>query len=427
MGYEGSPAHQATELAASRSARPGPTRSKTSTIDYEKYAARWAAMGRPDRAASLYAIALERDPDNWPLRRQLAACLANSGQPRAAARQYLVLARSYVTQRFSSDALELGRWILELDPCEFSHDNIADIALAIGSAAVPLCRRAARMHREAGRNNRAADLLLLCGRLDPHDIEPWRELGQLYFEYQMNSEAAWALRQAGVLLLEAGDRHRYVDFAYTILWLEPDDLETRHKLSQVLVEIGPPQEAAVERPSRPPSVTVPVTDDHCSITGMVVRSSAGQVPDAVSFEPRYEEDGGILDATNLVESLESLETSKPVPLIKTSELVQSVQLVEPAHSALPVEPTHSVLPVEPTHSVPPVEPTHSVLPVEPTHSVPPVEPTHSVELDELDESVELVELVELELVEPEGSLQLVEPSSVTPDETDLWFVDLVAS
>ncbi|MEM9456512.1 MAG: hypothetical protein AAGF11_20195 [Myxococcota bacterium] len=203
-------------------------------------------MGRSDRAANLYALALERDPDNWFIRLQLASCLANSRQPRAAARQYLVLARRYVERGFLNDALELGRWILELDPCEFSHANIADIALAIGSPAVSLCRRASHVHREAGRNSYAADLLLLCGRLDPNDIEPWQDLGQLYFEHEMRSEAAWALRQAGMLLLEAGDHRRFVDFAYTILWLEPDNLDTRHELSRVLVKMGQSHEAAVE-------------------------------------------------------------------------------------------------------------------------------------------------------------------------------------
>lgn len=180
------------------------------------------------------------------MRLQLAACLANNRRPKAAAGHYLALAHQYAAKRLFNDALELGRQILVLDPARFSYANMSDIVVAVGPSAVPLCRRAVELHRQAGRDDLAADLLLLCCRLEPSNIELWRELSQVYVDHQMTAEGAWALRRAAHLLHEAGDYSQVIELAQTILELDPCDLETRRLRSQALLKTGKPARAISE-------------------------------------------------------------------------------------------------------------------------------------------------------------------------------------
>ncbi|MEX1362500.1 MAG: BTAD domain-containing putative transcriptional regulator [Nannocystaceae bacterium] len=214
--------------------------------DYREDAARWEAAGRPDRAATLYAIAAELDPDDWDLRVKLAASLAACGRAGAAARHYVEIARHYVARHSLERALVAGQRVLQLHPGEFTCPRVSDIMLALGPAAAPLCRAAAHLHRKAGRDDEAAHLLQLWSQLKPRDPAPWRELAQLYFDHQMNHEAVCALRRAGTLLIEAGDLQAYVEFARTILWLEPRDLDTLRELPQVLIRMGEPRRAMAE-------------------------------------------------------------------------------------------------------------------------------------------------------------------------------------
>lgn len=221
-------------------------RARLESQDYREDAARWEAAGRPDRAATLYAIAAELDPADWDLRAKLAACLAECGQAAAAAGHYVELARHDIARRSPDRALVAAHRALQLHPGEFTCPRVSDIMLALGPAAAPLCRAAAHRHREAGRDDDAAHLLQLWGQLEPRDPAPWRQLAQLYFDHQMKPEAARALRRAGALLIEAGELRAYVDFARTILWLEPRDLETLRELPQVLIRMGEPRRAMVE-------------------------------------------------------------------------------------------------------------------------------------------------------------------------------------
>ncbi|MEM9456260.1 MAG: hypothetical protein AAGF11_18910 [Myxococcota bacterium] len=218
----------------------------TPAVDYEKDAARWAEVGRPDHAANLYAIVLDLDPDNWDARLQRAACLARSERPKAAAEAYVEIARNYVRRGSRHEAVAVGHRILQLDVLTFCCDNMTDIVHAIGIEAAPLCRSAARLHRKKGRDDEAADLLRLCAELAPREVEPWRELAQLYVDHHMLPEAARALRHAGQRLVSANEDEKYVEFARTILWMEPHDLETLRELPRALLRMGEPQRAVVE-------------------------------------------------------------------------------------------------------------------------------------------------------------------------------------
>lgn len=218
----------------------------TPAVDYERDAARWAEVGRSDHAANLYAIVLDLDPDNWDARLQRAACLARSEQPEAAARAYVEIARDYLRRGSRHEAVAVGHRILQLDVLTFCCTNMTDIVRALGKDGAPLCRSAARLHRKKGRDDEAADLLRLCAELTPGEMEPWRELAQLYVDHQMLPEAARALRHAGRALVSASEDQEYVEFARTILWMEPHDLETLRELPRALLRMGEPQRAVVE-------------------------------------------------------------------------------------------------------------------------------------------------------------------------------------
>ncbi|MCA9709359.1 MAG: hypothetical protein KDK70_26190, partial [Myxococcales bacterium] len=218
----------------------------TPAIDYVEDAARWAAAGRPDHAANLYAIALDLRPDDWDVRMKLAACLASSERPEAAAAHYVEIAGHYAAQRSLHEALAVAHHILQLHAESFGGAALGRALQAIGLGAAPLCRKAVRVHREQGRDDLAAELLQLCARLDPRDVEPWRELAQLYIDHQMLPESIHALRAATQHLRAAGNLALYVDFARTILWLDPHDLQILRELPQVFLRMGQPQQAVVE-------------------------------------------------------------------------------------------------------------------------------------------------------------------------------------
>lgn len=231
-------------IVSTERASRGATRLRSQ--DYREDAARWEAAGRPDRAATLYAIAADLDPEDWDVRVKLAACLAECGQAAAAAHHYVAIARHYVARGSLDHALALGHRVLQLHPGEFTCARVSDIMLALGPAAASLCRTGAHLHRTAGRDDEAAHLLQLWARLEPGDPTPWRELAQLYFDHRMKHDAVVALRRGGTLLIESGELRAYVDFARTILWLEPRDQHTLRTLPQVLMRMGEPRRAMVE-------------------------------------------------------------------------------------------------------------------------------------------------------------------------------------
>ncbi len=222
------------------------TKESGATAHYVEEAKRWAAAGRPDHAAHFYAKALDVDPSDSRMRMQLAACLVDCQQPTAAAHEYVKVARDYATTRSAQETLAIGHRILQLDAQCFVHAKVAGILQRTGREGSALCRRAARVHHAAGRDDEAAEFLRLCAQLDPSETESWSELAQLYLNHEMPAEAAQALRLAGHRLLAGGDNGRYVEFARAILTLEPRDLETLRELPRVLLRMGESQRAVVE-------------------------------------------------------------------------------------------------------------------------------------------------------------------------------------
>lgn len=218
----------------------------TPVIDYRADAARWAQMGRYDRAADLYTIALEFQPGDVGIRMRLAECLVRAKRSLAAARRYVELASLHIERRSPRQALEVSKKLLQLCPEYFSAADVADVMLAIGPQAMPLCRLAARLHHRDCRDDQAADLLLLCTRLSPRDAGPWRELAMVYLGHQMRSEAAWALRQAYPILRTLDDPASCIECLRSILWLDPSDLEALRELPQMLIRAGRPELALRE-------------------------------------------------------------------------------------------------------------------------------------------------------------------------------------
>ena len=222
------------------------TKRSAATAHYMEEAARWTAAGRPDHAAHLYAKALDVDPGDSRTRMLLAASLVDCEQPTAAATEYVKVARDYAANRSPQETLAIGHRILQLDPQSFTYSRMIDILQVTGREGSALCRRAARIHHAAGRDDEAAEFLRLCAQLDPSDTESWSELAQLYVNHEMPTEAAQALRLASHRLLSEGNNGRYVEFARAILTLEPRDLETLRELPRVLLRMGEPQRAVVE-------------------------------------------------------------------------------------------------------------------------------------------------------------------------------------
>lgn len=213
---------------------------------YEIEAARWAAAGRPDHAAQLYAATLDQRPEDTRVRMMLADCLVRSHRPDAAAAEYLRVALCYAAQRRDAEAMALCYQVLHLDASQLVYVAVAEPLRRMGRAARPLCARAAEAHLEAGRLADGLHMLRLGAEIDERNPEVRRRLAQLYLGQHMITEGVANLAEAGRLYLAAGNNADYIEVAEQILRHAPRHLQTLRELPRVYLKLGEAQRAVVK-------------------------------------------------------------------------------------------------------------------------------------------------------------------------------------
>lgn len=221
-------------------------RSTYDATGYEAQAAQWAAAGRPDHAAHLYAAVLDHRPGDVRVRMMLAGCLVRCNQLAAAAGEYLRVALEYAAQRRDQEALALAYQVLHLDASQLVYVAVAEVLRSIGRPARELCARAAEAHLQAGRLVDGLHMLQLGAEIDAKNPEVRRRLAQIYLSQHMLGPAVANLAEAGRLLLAAGNNAAYVEVAEQILRADPRHLETLRELPRVYLRVGEPQRAVIK-------------------------------------------------------------------------------------------------------------------------------------------------------------------------------------
>lgn len=229
--------------------RPAPTQGSAqqeNVVDFQTRAAHWAAAGRPDHAAQLYAAALDLQPADTRTRMMLADCLVRSNQHANAADHYLRVALDYASERRDRETMAICYQVLHLDPHRFVYLTVAPMLRKIGRQAYPLCARAADAHLAAGRISDGLDLLRLGTELDARNPEAHCQLAWLLLGQHRTRDAVTHLAKAGRLLLSAGNNAKYVEIAEQLLRFDAHHLETLRELPRVYLRIGEPQRAVVK-------------------------------------------------------------------------------------------------------------------------------------------------------------------------------------
>lgn len=212
-------------------------------------AQKYASKGQHDKAVAQYQAIVENEPKDLRSWLMLADSLVRAEKPEEAVPRYMQVAKSYGESKDYSKALAVYRQVLAIDPrrvdvhlkCAQLHADLRQIPEAVG-----IFEKVARAYLKQGRTNDAIDLFRRVADLDSQTVTRRLRLAELYSREKMNTEAVAAFRQAGALVLEQGLHEDYVRIAERLLYHQPGDRETTLGIVRAYLKLRQPRRALVK-------------------------------------------------------------------------------------------------------------------------------------------------------------------------------------
>jgi tetratricopeptide (TPR) repeat protein len=196
-----------------------------------------ALSGRDwDTAIEKLRKALQLEPNNEEACQRLARCFAVRGLVMQLIDQHFTLMDILESKGDLDLSLEVGRWILKLQP----ENDQARLRMILiyrrmrnATEALKESLALARVYLELDQGDQAISILQELTQSDPDNAEINMELAQMYIRQGSISEGARLLRKIAVTLLEAGQLEQAAEALRRLKWVTAEDYEVPFMLGNV--------------------------------------------------------------------------------------------------------------------------------------------------------------------------------------------------
>lgn len=205
---------------------------------------------REEENIEIYRRILDLDADQLETRRLLAEALETGSLPNEAAEQWLALAEGYEIEGRLSEAVEVCRHVIELDPEDATPRlRLAGLFESMGDVASVKEEYdgLVALYRSQGAHDQAVEALRKMIALDADDLTLPERLGRVFEEQGKQKEAC-------ELYFQTARRHRDQDegamaraLLVRIKTIEPDRRDARETLAEICESLGDLRGAARER------------------------------------------------------------------------------------------------------------------------------------------------------------------------------------
>ena len=176
----------------------------------------------------------------------LADQLTRDGDLTQAAAVYAQVADAYARADRMQEGIAIAFRAHSLGPAWFTIKTVGAMLDNLGTAAVPVCTRAAESHWRAGRVTEALQLYYHATQLDPSDSSALIRLAQAYEHQTLYKEATATYVVASRRLLEQGNNAGFIAVAEQILRIDGGHVGTLRELARAYLLVGEPRRAVAK-------------------------------------------------------------------------------------------------------------------------------------------------------------------------------------
>jgi chromosomal replication initiator protein DnaA len=187
-----------------------------------------------EKAIDAYKEALELDPKNSPMHKNLIVTYLQSGNTAEAVKRCLLLGKLHQSLKAFPEAATVYRRALELDPANYeAHERLAEIAIVTGAKdeAAREYHEMSRLSLSAGNAKQAIEGLSKAISISPQTQEYYEEIAEICLSQNQTSQSNKYLLQLADLKTTDRGAKESIPVLQKILSTEPDNIEALEKLA----------------------------------------------------------------------------------------------------------------------------------------------------------------------------------------------------